>query len=78
MHALVCRTAVRTRTLTRLLASAAPSTSYETVLTETRGGVGLITLNRPKALNALSDALMRDLIAAAVAFDKDDSIGGTD
>jgi hypothetical protein len=37
--------------------------------------VGLITLNRPKTLNALSDALFDDLIHAAQALDQDDEIG---
>ncbi|WP_241014308.1 enoyl-CoA hydratase, partial [Pandoraea nosoerga] len=39
------------------------------------GRVGLITLNRPKALNALNDALMDELGAALSAFDADDAIG---
>ncbi|MBN8743761.1 MULTISPECIES: enoyl-CoA hydratase [Thiomonas] len=45
------------------------------VLTETRGRVGLITLNRPKQLNALNDALMDALGAALKAFDADSAIG---
>jgi enoyl-CoA hydratase len=45
------------------------------LLVETRGRVGLITLNRPKALNALSDALMDELGAALLAFDADPDIG---
>jgi len=45
------------------------------VLTETRGRVGLITLNRPKALNALNDALMDQLGQALLAFDADENIG---
>jgi enoyl-CoA hydratase len=48
---------------------------YENILTETRGRVGLITLNRPKQLNALNDALMNELGAALAAFDADDAIG---
>jgi enoyl-CoA hydratase len=48
---------------------------YENILVETRGKVGLITLNRPKALNALNDALMDELGAALKAFDADESIG---
>jgi len=48
---------------------------YENILVETRGRVGLVTLNRPKALNALSDALMNELGAALLAFDADDAIG---
>jgi enoyl-CoA hydratase len=49
-------------------------TSYENILVETRGPVGLITLNRPKVLNALSTPLMRDLDAALGVFAQDDSI----
>jgi enoyl-CoA hydratase len=49
--------------------------AYENLLVETRGRVGLITLNRPKALNALNDALMDELGAALKAFDADDDIG---
>src|ERR1700744_6021154 len=49
--------------------------AYENILVETRGRVGLITLNRPKALNALNDALMDDLGAALHDFDADDAIG---
>jgi enoyl-CoA hydratase len=45
------------------------------VLFETRGRVGVITLNRPKQLNALNDALMDQLGAALLAFDADDGIG---
>jgi enoyl-CoA hydratase/carnithine racemase len=48
--------------------------SYEHILVEQRNAVGLITLNRPKALNALSDALFGDLIHAARALDSDDSV----
>ena len=45
------------------------------VLTETIDRVGLITLNRPKQLNALNDALMDALGQALLAFDADDGIG---
>lgn len=45
------------------------------VLIETRGRVGLLTLNRPKALNALNDQLMDQLGAALKAFDANDEIG---
>jgi len=45
------------------------------VLVENRGRVGLLTLNRPKALNALNDALMDELGAALLAFDADPGIG---
>mmetsp|Transcript_25590 Transcript_25590/g.55401 ORF Transcript_25590/g.55401 Transcript_25590/m.55401 type:complete len:334 (-) Transcript_25590:217-1218(-) len=42
---------------------------------EEKCGVGLITLNRPKALNALCDGLFDDLIHAATVLDEDDAIG---
>jgi enoyl-CoA hydratase len=48
---------------------------YNNILTEARGRVGLITLNRPQALNALSPALMAELADALQTFDVDDNIG---
>jgi len=49
--------------------------SYENILVETHGSVGLIRLNRPQALNALCAALMQELTQALDAFEKDDAIG---
>jgi enoyl-CoA hydratase len=49
--------------------------AHENIIVETRGRVGLITLNRPKALNALNDALMSELGEALSRFDADDAIG---
>jgi enoyl-CoA hydratase len=49
--------------------------SYETILVEQRGKVGLVTLNRPKQLNALNDQLMNELGVALSKFDTDDSVG---
>ena len=49
--------------------------AYENILVETRGRVGLVTLNRPKALNALNDALMNELGQALEKFDADEAIG---
>ncbi|MCZ4306478.1 enoyl-CoA hydratase [Zoogloeaceae bacterium G21618-S1] len=49
--------------------------SYENILVETRGRVGLITLNRPKALNALNDVLVDEVGAALDAFESNDDIG---
>lgn len=49
--------------------------SYENILAETRGKVGLITLNRPKALNALNDGLVDELGSALDDFEADDTIG---
>ncbi len=48
---------------------------HETILVETRGRVGWITLNRPEALNALNTQVMKDVVAAASAFDADEAIG---
>ncbi|MDD5298826.1 MAG: enoyl-CoA hydratase [Rhodocyclaceae bacterium] len=48
---------------------------YQNIIVSTEGRVGLITLNRPKALNALNDALMGEVTAALEAFDRDDGIG---
>ena len=45
------------------------------ILTETRGRVGLITLNRPQALNALNAVLLTELMEALAAFDSDTAIG---
>ena len=49
--------------------------AYENIIVETREHVGLITLNRPKALNALNAALMRELGEALMKFDADENIG---
>ena len=49
--------------------------TYETLLVEKRGGVTLITLNRPQVLNALNSQVLSDLIAALAAFDADASQG---
>jgi enoyl-CoA hydratase len=49
--------------------------AYETILAETRGRVALITLNRPKQLNALNDALMNELGDALAKLDADDGVG---
>ncbi|MEW5727472.1 MAG: enoyl-CoA hydratase [Pseudomonadota bacterium] len=48
---------------------------YENIIVETRGRVGLVTLNRPKAMNALCNALIADLGKALDAFEADDEIG---
>jgi enoyl-CoA hydratase len=49
--------------------------TYQNILVETHGAVGLIRLNRPKALNALCDALVRELGTALDTFEAADSIG---
>ena len=49
--------------------------NYENILVETRGKVGLITLNRPKALNALNDTLIDEIGAAFDGFEADENVG---
>ncbi len=49
--------------------------AYEHILVETRGPVGLITLNRPKAMNALCADLAREIAEAVDAYEADDAIG---
>ncbi|MBB3655981.1 enoyl-CoA hydratase [Rhizobium sp. BK650] len=48
---------------------------YETLIVETRGNVGLITLNRPQALNALNSTVLKELKQAYAAFHDDESVG---
>ncbi|AKV58390.1 MULTISPECIES: enoyl-CoA hydratase [Corynebacterium] len=49
--------------------------AYENILVETTGRVGVITLNRPKALNALNSATMTEVTAAVGELDSDNAIG---
>jgi enoyl-CoA hydratase len=49
--------------------------TYENILVETQGKVGLIRLNRPQALNALCDAMMAEIGAQLLDFDADPAIG---
>ena len=49
--------------------------SYQNIIVETKGRVGLIRLNRPQALNALNRALIVELIQAIDGFEADDGIG---
>jgi enoyl-CoA hydratase len=49
--------------------------SYQQIIMERRGRVGVIRLNRPQALNALNAALMGELNAAIDVFEADDAIG---
>jgi len=49
--------------------------SYENIIVDSRDGVGIITLNRPKALNALSTPLTVEMGEALDNFESDDSIG---
>ena len=49
--------------------------TYETILAEKNDGVGVITLNRPEAMNALSEALMKEMTSALDDFEADADIG---
>ena len=51
------------------------TTTPELITVSTQGRVGIVTLNRPKQLNALNDQLMNELGAALKAFDGDETIG---
>ncbi|HET6241637.1 MAG TPA: enoyl-CoA hydratase [Arthrobacter sp.] len=48
---------------------------YANILVERRGRVGLVTLNRPEALNALNKATLDELVAAVTAMDSDPEVG---
>lgn len=48
---------------------------FEHIIVETKGKVGLVALNRPKALNALNDQLIDELVHALKQFDQDENIG---
>ena len=51
--------------------------AYNTIIVETRGRVGLVTLNRPQALNALNEALIAELNDALSGFEADAGVGCT-
>jgi enoyl-CoA hydratase len=48
--------------------------TYNNILATVDGGVGVITLNRPKALNALNSELLQELVTALEAWDRDDAV----
>jgi enoyl-CoA hydratase len=49
--------------------------AYETIIVETRGKVGLVTLNRPQALNALNSTVLAEVLAAMQIFEANPRIG---
>jgi enoyl-CoA hydratase len=51
--------------------------AYQNIIVESRGNAGLVTLNRPQALNALNEALIAELNEALAAFEADEAIGCT-
>src|SRR5713101_2725014 len=54
-----------------------PSLVYEHILVESEPPIGIIRLNRPKVLNALSFGVLKELVEAFEAFDKDEHIKAT-
>jgi enoyl-CoA hydratase len=48
--------------------------TYQNILTRTEGAVGVVTLNRPKALNALNNELLAELVDALETWDGDDAV----
>ena len=48
---------------------------YENIIVETKGSVGVVTLNRPNALNALNSSLIAELNCALEGFETDDDVG---
>ncbi|MGZ5999537.1 MAG: enoyl-CoA hydratase-related protein, partial [Rhizomicrobium sp.] len=48
--------------------------TYQNILVTTDGAVGVITLNRPKALNALNAELLKELVAALEEWDRGDTV----
>ena len=49
--------------------------AYENIIVETKGPVGIVTLNRPKAMNALNTAIVGEIGQALDGFEADDAIG---
>jgi enoyl-CoA hydratase len=49
--------------------------TYTCILTEIRGRVGLVTLNRPQAMNALNYTILVELMDALAAYDSDEAVG---
>jgi enoyl-CoA hydratase len=60
---------------TKVAKEVRPNNVYETIRIDRRERVGLITLYRPKSLNALNTQLSREVLAALTEFDKDEGIG---
>lgn len=51
--------------------------AYQNIIIETRGKVGLVTLNRPQALNALNETLIAELNDALAGFESNPDVGCT-
>ncbi|KXK14899.1 MAG: enoyl-CoA hydratase [Chloroflexi bacterium OLB14] len=49
--------------------------TYTNILTETRGRVSVVQLNRPDAMNALNTALLKEVMQAFEVFDRDEAVG---
>jgi enoyl-CoA hydratase len=59
------------------MAATTPQTDYQYLLVSREDRVGIVQLNRPDVLNALSPDLMAELVEALEAFDRDEAIGCT-
>jgi enoyl-CoA hydratase/carnithine racemase len=58
----------------QLLLSGVPNMSYQTIVVEVKGAVGVITINRPKALNALNGQTSVEMMQALDGFDASDEV----
>ncbi|KAG5456079.1 MAG: ClpP/crotonase-like domain-containing protein, partial [Olpidium bornovanus] len=63
------------RLFVRSVPADSDATSYQNIITSRKGKVGIIQLNRPKALNALSSALFHDVNDALAKYESDASVG---
>jgi enoyl-CoA hydratase/carnithine racemase len=63
------------RIVARSFSSSTAALKYDNILVSQRGRVGIVTLNRPKVLNALNTPLMKELNVALKEFDSDDGVG---
>ncbi|CAE7742616.1 echs1 [Symbiodinium microadriaticum] len=70
-----CLRTVRSRQIASIRFSSSLKSSYDHIIAEVRGKTGLITLNRPKALNALCTPLLADITHACRAFDDNNDVG---
>ncbi|CAN0544235.1 unnamed protein product [Ectocarpus sp. 12 AP-2014] len=57
------------------LSSSSSNAKFDNVLVERRERVGIVTFDRPKALNALNSGLIQDICSAAEAFEGDPEVG---
>src|SRR5207253_3741127 len=61
--------------IARAISAGSAMATFETIIVESKGSVGIITLNRPKMLNALSFGVFREIAAAIDDLEADGKIG---